>query len=234
MHAVKESRFVLVGQRHFIPHTSPKRKRVNHLRLATKSTRLRPCPLACDHVHSLATMSTRLRPCPLACDHVHSLALRACIRRISFESGAVQLRQDQGWFASMPTPVWWRASAELLAGALVNGRPDCMWLLLQRLWDLLHPCHYSPIRCVRLNAFFPDLPSWLTFPTEKSLSETQAASCVSGMALATGPIEYTLPRQDRRLAPCRSRIQLPETLSVTKHWFGWTCHPPQLLTNRNS
>ena len=32
-----------------------------------------------------------------------------------------------------------------------------------------------------------------------------AADPVSGMALATGPSEYTLPRQNRRLAPCRSR-----------------------------
>ena len=47
---------------------------------------------------------------------------------------------------------------------------------------------------------------------------------VSGMALATGLIVWTLPRKYRRLAPCRSRIRLlvlrrtqPENLGLTKH-----------------
>ncbi len=43
---------------------------------------------------------------------------------------------------------------------------------------------------------------------------------VSGMALATGPIEWTLPLQYRRLAPCRSRIWLPAAQCNSGR-----CHP---------
>ena len=57
-------------------------------------------------------------------------------------------------------------------------------------------------------------------PRKAALGTTWRSECgtslsVSGMALATGLAEYTLPRHHRRLAPCRSRIWHPTHLPPT-------------------